>query len=305
MIPILDNIALTSDRVHQEVEFLIPDFLPKNMITMYYSDGGNAKTWTTYATAAHLCINNLAKAVYYLDLDNPLVTLKERKTDDLLIDRFDNLKYIHRSDLKETPLELLEKLASKENSKNHAYEDMVLIIDSFRNTTNLKNDEKAMYMMNLLMDIREAGMTILGIAHSNKDGKNYEGSNNIKNSLDVMFKQKLLQKVMGEYVVVGLTAEKERAGVKSCDFRICTKTLKMTPADPIYSRMSDYEEQFVRKAKEAFLKNPEGLGQTDLLKAIGYEKTDRTARDTLDKFTDKFWNKNQEKKGKPISYTII
>ncbi len=305
MIPFLDEIALTSEQVHQEVEFLIQDFLPKNMITMYYADGGNAKTWLSYGVAAHLCRNELARVVYYLDLDNPLVTLKERKTDELLIERFSNLKYVHRSDLKETPLELLEKLAHKDNSKDHAYKDMVLIIDSFRNTTNIMNNEKAMYMMNLLMDIREAGMTILGIAHSNKDGKNYEGSNNIKNSLDVMFKQKLLQKVMGEYVIVNLEAEKERAGVRSCDWKICTQTLNMTQADPIYSRMNDYEESFVSKGKEALLKYPEGLGQTPLLNHIGYEKTDHTARATLEKFEGKFWNKVQEKKGTPITYTLI
>lgn len=305
MIPFLDEIALTSEQVHQEVEFLIQDFLPKNMITMYYADGGNAKTWLSYGVAAYLCKNELAKVVYYLDLDNPLVTLKERKTDELLIERFPNLKYIHRSDLKETPLELLEKLAHKDNSKDHAYKDMVLIVDSFRNTTNIMNNEKAMHMMNLLMDIREAGMTILGIAHSNKDGKNYEGSNNIKNSLDVMFKQKLLQKVMGEYVIVNLEAEKERAGVRNCDWKICTRTLEMTHADPIYSRMNEYEVKFVSKGKEGLLKYPSGLGQTELLKYIGYEKTDHTARASLEKFEGKFWNKIQEKKGSPITYVLI
>ena len=305
MIDFLNEIALTSDKLQIETEFLIPDFLAKRMITMFYADGGNAKTWLSYGTAAYICSNNLAKMVYYIDLDNPMDALTERNAEEILINRYDNLKYIHRSDLNETALETLERLASKEQSRGHAYNEVVFIIDSVRNVSNMKNDEKAMYVMNLLMDIREAGATVLFIAHSNKDGKNYEGSNNMKNSTDAMFKQKLLHKVMGESVTISLTAEKERAGVRSCDFTVCTKTLKMTKADPIYSRMSAYEEEFVAKGKEVLLKNPSGLGQTELLAVIGHDKTDKTARDTLDKFIDKFWKKHQEKKGKPITYTLI
>lgn len=305
MIDFLNDMALTSDKLNQETEFLIPDFLAKRMITMFYADGGNAKTWLSYGVAAHLCRYKLSKMVYYLDLDNPLDALKDRNTEELLFNKYDNLKYIHRSDLKETALETLEKLASKKHSGGRAYEEMTLIVDSVRNISNMKNDEKAMYVMNLLMDIREAGATILFIAHSNKDGKNYEGSNNMKNSADAMFKQKLLHKVMGESVTVGLTAEKERAGVRSCEWTINTNTLEMTRADPIYSRMSEYEEDFVQKGKEALQKNPSGLGQTELLHCIGYEKTDKTARDTLERFIGIFWNKHQEKKGKPITYTLI
>ena len=304
MIPILDRIALTTDKMDEEVEFLIEGFLAKGLITMYYADGGNAKTWVSNAVAAHLCENNLAKVVYHIDMDNSLITVKERKIDEKLIGRFHNFKFIHKSDIQGTYLELFEELASKDNSKRHAYKDMVLIIDSLRNITNLKNDERAMYMMNLLTDIRDAGMTILCIAHSNKDGKNYEGSNNIKNSLDVMFKQSLLQRVMGEYLVVGLKAEKERSGIRDCDFRIDVNSLKLTHADPLYSRMSEYESEFVEKGKEVLLKNPDGLGQTELLKAIGYSKTDRTARDTLDKYTGVFWKKEKINKQR-FNYTLI
>ena len=69
--------------------------------------------------------------------------------------------------------------------------------------------------------------------------------------------------------------------------------------------MSEYEERFVRSAKGVLTKNNDGLGQTELLKSIGHEKTDKTARDTLEKYVDKVWNKKQEKKGKPIVYTLI
>jgi len=155
------------------------------------------------------------------------------------------------------------------------------------------------------MDIREAGATVLFIAHSNKDGKNYEGSNNLKNSADAMFKEALINKVDGESITVGLTAEKERSGIKSCDFTICTKTLEMTEANPIYSRMSGYEKEFVSNAKTVLKNNPDGLNKSQFLQALGYKKDDVTARDILDKFTGMFWKCEQEKKGKPAVITII
>ena len=83
------------------------------------------------------------------------------------------------------------------------------------------------------------------------------------------------------------------------------KYLELKDMDAVFSTMSEYEEIFVNKALEILKKHSDGLGQTELLNQIGYEKTDKTARDTLDKFTDKFWSKFQEKKGKPITYTLI
>jgi len=295
MIGFLNEMALTSEKLHTETEFLIPKFLAKRMITMFYADGGNGKTWLNYGAAAYICSRNLAKMVYYFDLDNPIDELANRNVEKLLVNKYDNFTYIHRSDLLDTPLETLEKLASKEYSRNHAYEDVVFIIDSVRNVTNVLNNEKAMYMMNLLMDIREAGATILFIAHSNKDGKKYEGSNNLKNSSDAMFKEFLITKVDDESITIGLTPEKERRGIKKCDFVISIKTLEMKEADPIYSRMSEYEKEFVAKGREVLSSNPAGLNKTQFLEFLGYKKDDTTARDTLDKFTDKFWKAKKEK----------
>lgn len=303
MIQFLDDIALTVGKLKQEIEFLIPDFLPKRMITMFYADSGNGKTWLSYGVASYLCRNNLSKMVYYIDLDNPIDTLNDRKTEELLISKYDNLKYIHRSDLNCTALEALEKLASKENSRGHAYEGIVFIIDSVRNVTNMKNDEKAMYVMNLLMDIREAGATIMFIAHSNKDGKNYEGSNNMKNSSDAMFKLKKLHQVEKKSITLGLNCEKERVGTRDCEWTIDTLTLEMTRADPIYSKMNEYEEEFVQKAQSILAKNKNGLNKTQLLEAIGYKKDDITARDTLDKYTNIFFE--SEKKSNRYIYTLI
>ena len=303
MVDFLNQMALTSEKLHTETEFLIPKFLAKRMITMFYADGGNGKTWLNYGVASYICSNNLAKMVYYMDLDNPIDELSVRNVEELLVNKYSNFKYLHRSDLVDTALETLEKLASKEYSRNHAYEDMVFIIDSIRNVTNVLNNEKAMYVMNLLMDIREAGATILFIAHSNKDGKNYEGSNNLWNSSDATFKEEMINKVDGESITVSLTVGKERSGIKSCDFMINTKTLELTEANPIYSRMNSYEKEFSSNAKTILKGNPDGLNKSQFLQALGYKKDDVTARDTLDKFTGTFWKATKDKNR--FIYTIL
>ena len=74
MIDQLNNMALKSNDLHEEVEFLIKDLIPKKMITMFYADGGMGKTWFSYAIAAYLCKHSF-ETVYYLDFDNPIVTL--------------------------------------------------------------------------------------------------------------------------------------------------------------------------------------------------------------------------------------
>ncbi len=293
MIDFLDKMALTPEKLNIEPEYLIPGFLPKRMITMYWADGGNAKTWLSYGTAAYLCKNKLCKALYYFDLDNPLDTLKERRVEDLLMRRYPQIRYIHRSELDQPALETIERLASKENSRNHAYEDIVFIIDSIRNVAGIKNDDKAMYIMNLLMDIREAGGTVLLLAHSNKDGKNYEGSNNLKNSVDVMFREELLHKTQDVNVTVGLTPGKERSGIRKCDFTIDVRTLVMTEADPVLTRMSSVEKEFVEKVKKALKENPDGLNKTEVLTKAGFKKTDKTAGAMLDKYTGIFWQKEE------------
>jgi len=305
MIDFLDKMSLDSDEMQKEVEFFIPHFLPKGLITVYYADGGNGKTWLSYSVAAYLCENRLSKMVYYIDLDNSMVSLKERKVDELLMNRYENLKYLYRGKITDTPIGLLEKLAHKARSREIDFEDITLILDSLRDFTDIKNDAKALYMMSLLKDIRDAGATIACIAHSNKDGKNYEGSLNIRNSCDVMFRLTQIQRVMGEYIIVNLEARKERSGIKDCDFKIDTKSLKLSDADPVYSRMNEFESEIVAKGKEALRLNPDGLNQTNFMKAVGYDKTHTTARATIKKFEDVFWSKIQEKTGAPITYVQI
>lgn len=300
MIDVLKNMALNSDELHVDVEFLIDDFIPKKMITMFYADGGNGKTWLSYGVASYLCSNAVCKELYYLDFDNPIVTLKERNVDDLLIDRYPHLNYIQRSKLKVAPIELIKGLS--DNAIAHAYDDMVFIIDSIRNLDYIKDDKKAMELMNMLMNIREAGATIILVHHANKDGKNYEGSNNIKNSLDCMFKLTKLPSPEGR-LHLGLETKKERGGVKDCAFRVDTNTLELYPIELQEASMNIREKEFIESIKKILKQNPEGMLQGKLLAAIGSSSTDKTTKSMLDKFENRFYMK--EEQGNRKIYKII
>ncbi|WP_201341740.1 hypothetical protein [Abyssogena phaseoliformis symbiont] len=62
------------------------------------------------------------------------------------------------------------------------------------------------------MNLREAGATVVVPHHSNKDGKNYQGSNNIRNSVDNMYQLSKLPSEDGR-LHLHLQVKKERCAI--------------------------------------------------------------------------------------------
>ncbi|MFV0481287.1 MAG: AAA family ATPase [Campylobacteraceae bacterium] len=291
----LDEQKLKTKHFSQKVEFYIPECLPKGLIVLIYADGGQGKSYLSLALTKELLDINIKKLIY-LDFDNPLTVLKDRGVDKI-IESYANLNYIQRSSLDMQPFELLLKL--EEEAKANTYKDCVFVVDAIRNFVDITNDAKTLRAMEAFMNIRDAGATIILLHHSNKDGKNYQGSNNIRNSVDCMYQLKKHQSNDGE-INITLEAKKERAGIKDVGFCLDIDTLKLTPLDMTVANMNEYEENFVTKAKQT-LKGKK-LNKTQLLGELGYKKDDKTARDTLDKFTDVFWV--AVKKGNVYTYEL-
>jgi archaellum biogenesis ATPase FlaH len=270
----------------EEVEFYVPDFLPRGLITMIYADGGQGKSYLSLCLAKRLLESGVQRLIY-LDFDNPISVLKTRGVD-ALIETHYNLSYIQRSSLDLQPFELLLKI--EESATGGAYNNCVFIVDSIRNFIDIGNDAKAMRLMNAFMRIRDAGATIILLHHANKDGRNYQGSNNIRNSVDCMYS---LEKHFSLFGKLNITLEviKERAGVKDMGFTLHTRTLDMEELDMRIAKMEDADRTFVDKALQ-ILKKP--MNKTQFLKKLGYEKDDKTAREMLEKFEGVFWeNKKQ------------
>ncbi|MBN26283.1 MAG: hypothetical protein CL578_14675 [Alteromonadaceae bacterium] len=283
MFDFLNAATLTQNDFNDETEYVLPGFLAKNMITMIYADGGNGKSWLALGLAQYCA--RLHMPVIYLDFDNPLTVLRDRGVNEKLVAKFPNLQYIQRSKSELSPFDLLSALSSRATA--HAFEGRIIIIDSLRNFGDVNNDAKIMLVMDMLMNIREAGATIVVLHHSNKDGRNYQGSNNIRNSVDNMFRLKKLELSSG--IGALLSAVKERCAIDDKAFDICPNTLTLTERDLIEAKSTEEDLEFIDLVKAALTVAP-GLNKTAVLEAAGASKDDKTARARLDKYDGIYWN---------------
>ena len=278
MLEFLEKYELKPSKLHESIEFLIDGILPKKLITIIYANGGSGKSYLALSLAKKLLENEAIKKIVYIDLDNPLNVLVDRRIEEFIGSK---LSYIHRSSLEgKMPLELINLLA--ERALGNAYEGVVFILDSLRNFIDIDNDSKAMSLMNALMNIREAGGSILALHHSNKDGRNFKGSNQIYNSADCMFELERL-----EGLNVQLSPKKERVGLKKQALSINPFSLEIKEVDARIVSMSERERVFIKSVK-AILGDKE-LAQSQILLALGYEKDHQWARKTLGEFEGVFW----------------
>lgn len=278
MLDFLKNYELKTSKLHEKIEFLVEGILPKKLITIIYANGGSGKSFLSLALANELKKNALVKKIIYIDLDNPLNVLVERNIENLIDSK---LTYIHRSSLSNTtPMELVKTI--EERALGNAYEGVVFILDSLRNFTDIDNDSKAMGLMNALMNIREAGGSLLCLHHSNKDGRNFKGSNHIHNSADCMFE---LCKIEG--LTLAITPTKERVGLKKQALSIDPITLEMQKINERIVGMNEREKEFVKRVKDVLKHTP--AHQTQILLTLGYERDHQWARKTLQEWEGVFW----------------
>lgn len=295
----LQKRSLKKSSFNKKVEFLMDGFIPKGMITFIYANGGNGKSYLTQALSKYVLDNQKTEMVVYVDMDNPVTILKDREIDKLLIEERENLNYIQRSEMEIDGLEQLLEIEAY--AKGSIYKDVLFVWDSLRNIVDVKNDAKVMRVMDAFMNIREAGGTLVILGHENKDGGNYQGSNNILNSVDAMFR---LVKQPSSWGTLSYTleAKKDRAGIVDSAFEVSAETLELKPIEYAVACMSQYELEFVEKIKKALASNEEPLNKTKLLELAGHTKDDKTARDALDKFTGTLWL--AEKKGNRYTYKL-
>lgn len=268
--------------------FLIDNFLVNEAITMVYGAPSQGKTWFMLGIARLL--SQKVKRVYYIDFDNPKRQLKERGVDKLL-ESCSNVKYFSKGGLSVSQAEFLGEIDRQAFGEN--YKGCVFVIDSTRDfVDNIHNDTQVKIFMQKMKNIRDSGGTVILIHHATKNGKVIDGSGEFAKSADNVYelKQKARIDTLLQY---SLRVENDRDAISDCGFSVDTKTLILDMMDETIAKMSEYEENFVNNAVEALKKNPEGLNQTELLSALGYEKTDKTARDTVDKFVNKFWKKEK------------
>jgi hypothetical protein len=298
----LRDVVLTPEDFNiQDQKVFIQDFLYSNTVTVIYSPPKQGKTWLGYGLATTVAEDASINKVIYLDMDNSLNTLKDRAVNEILLPH-SKIDYVSASKLRCSPMEHL-RLISKEAVPG-SFVGVVFFLETTKDYVDTDSKSQSEEFMKIVMKMRDAGATILIMHHATKTGRTISGVQVFINSPDNVYE--LVQRARDDSNLhFMLSVTHSRNLVKDTGLTVNTKTLKLKKLDDIYATMSEYEESFVRKAKAALEKAKDGIGQTEILAATGHNKTDKTARDTLEKFVDKFWNKIQEKKGKPVTYTLI
>lgn len=295
------NTLVKDDFNIEDKKAYIEGFLYSNSVTLIYSPPKQGKTWLGYGITTTLAKRDDIESIVYVDMDNGLSSLAERKIDDTLI-HHPKIEYLSRAKITYSPIELLRKIDYEATANN--YNNIVFILETTKDFVDTDSKSQSEEFMKIVMRIRDAGATIIIMHHATKSASTISGVQVFLNSPDNVYEmeQKLREENMLHFI---LNVTHARTLVDDIGLSVNTKTLHLEKSNEIYSTMSEYEEKFVRQAKEVLKKNPDGMTKKALLEALGKEKNEHAANDTLNKFNDKFWSCIQEKKGMPYNVTLL
>lgn len=296
MFELVTKSRLESSDFHKKIEFLIDGFIAKNLITLLYAAGGSGKSWLAYGIAKFAAGHGMD--VIYMDYDNPLAVLAERQIEKKLINQFDNLYYVSSAKADQSATQMIEHIL--QNAHGQVMHNTLIVLDSLRDFCDVRNDNQAMQFMKILKALRELGATIIVLSHSNKDARNYEGSNNIYNSVDNMMQVYKIEQGADELSYL-LESRKDRAGTGDNAWNLDTRTLTLYSMDVEQARLSTEDKDFIAAVKAALADG--ALNQKALLEKLGIDKRDKTANARLHRYIDKHWQ--AEKRRNVWTYQLL
>ena len=289
------------DFILEDRKAYIKDFLYSNSVTLIYSPPKQGKTWLGYGITTTLAKREDIRAIIYVDMDNGLASLNERSINNKLIP-IPKVRYVSRAKIDCSPIEYLKRIDDEALRNN--YHDVVFVLETTKDFIDTDSKSQSEDFMKIVMRMRDAGATVIIMHHATKTGKTISGVQVFINSPDNVYE--MIQKAKEtDKLHFMLSVTHARTLVKDIGLTVSTKTLELEKLDEVYATMSEYEESFVRAAKDTLEKNPNGLTKKELLEMLGYEKNDNTANDTINKYNGKFWECKQEKKGKPYNISLL
>ncbi|HIP47846.1 MAG TPA: hypothetical protein EYG92_02635 [Lutibacter sp.] len=153
---------ITSEDIEKakEVNFIF-DFVIENEITLIAAKPGTGKTFLSLILA-QIFVKNKNKYVLYLDGDNSLTTLKNRKVDNLL-KKYEKIDYV-----KGNREELNQELNNLLNCTDLS--DLIIFVDSGKNMIDGDRDKNkdVSKFFNKLKKLRDLGATVIVLHHTNK-----------------------------------------------------------------------------------------------------------------------------------------
>jgi len=279
--------GLKLGNLNEDVKFLIDGFVVEKGITLYYGPPGIGKSMLTLGITRYAA--DRGKTVQYSDYDNPLSALKERGADFLIDEeRYPNIDYIHPEiavdddNIPMEPDEVLDELVR--GAKSEAYVDVLFVIDSLTDfVTDVQNGKLVKEFFKKVKALRNAGGTVVIIHHANKDEKNFQGHASILSAPDNVFR---LSKGTDDVFLLSVT--KGRFGVRDHAFTV-DKAFNLEAIVYEEAKISDADREFISQVKKALASGE--LPQSKLLSTIGRRKEDRKARQLLETYAGRFWNR--------------
>ena len=267
-------------------ETIIKDFLLEKSINIFFGPAGLGKTWLLFAISKY-CTSK-GYDVIYLDSDNGIDTVKDRKYD-LHIQQIGNKIHYINGDMLDSREDMNQILTDIEDNSVIGYEKTIFILDSlsFFLNNDVYNEAKIDKMTAFAKKIRRFGGTVIFINHSTKDGKAMKGGGSLINALDEVYEISKNHDEDGILQFI-LTPSKYRMSVKKSAFIVDTETLSLESIDAQLASICDITQAFIDEVLEKL--KDENLSQNQLLEQLGYNKADKAKIKILNSYVGRFWN---------------
>ena len=284
-----------ADKVHY-----VRDFVYSESITLIYSPPKQGKTWLGYGIATAVAARDSVVGVYYLDMDNSISTLKERKIHETLL-KERKIHYITRGTIGCEPIEQLAQIAA--GAVRHIYEGVVFFLDTTKDFVDTDNKNQSVRFMQYCVRIRDAGGTVIVMHHATKNKKTISGNPVFTNTPDNVYEMKQIGK-MANIINYDLKVTHARGLVKDCRWSVDTKSLHLREYDAIASGLSDADKEAAEAAYFALKNAPNGLSMSKLIEAMGMPRTDRRGKRIVKELTGSYWRREEVNRNKHI-YRLI
>jgi len=285
-----------------KAEYIIPNFLIKNTITIIYAPPKQGKSMFLCGLSKWIYKNTNLYTEYY-DNDNPLIALEDRGVDSLWEELSDRFDYMHPEVLAEAAKDeefilidtkdALEILVKDANSATKNYDDTIFMFDSATDFCDESSDSSVKSFMGKMKKLRSAGATIIILHHTNKKDPNYKGSTVFKSATDNIYKL-TLEYEDADGKTYKLEKDEGRFRVSDCGFLLKDNyDLEILDYDDIC--IPAHEQIEIKKIVTVLTQNKEPMPQGALLdKALSTTSANKTATAFLKKYVGKYWSCKEE-----------
>lgn len=279
---------------------LIEGFVFSESITLIYSPPKQGKTWLGYAIAKRISEQEESRAVYYLDMDNSLSTLKERKIHQSLI-LCDGLYYLTRGTIGCDPIEQLEKVAR--GALRGAYEGVTFVLDTTKDFVDTDSKTQASVFMSYCVRIRDAGGTVIILHHATKNERRISGNSVFTNTSENVYQLRQIGK-MDNTINYELKVTHARGLAQDCRWSVDTKNLTLSKYNVVSTGLTTEERVAVDKAVAVLAQTPAGLSTSKLVESMGFARTHRRGRELAVELVGKYWQVERKSKNNHIYHCL-